>query len=121
MSFLGLYRDPTVADVTSGCDWRIADLIEADHPVSLYIVIPPSDISRTKPLIRLILNQIGRRLTEKLDADRTQGRKHQLLMMLDKFPARGRINFFETSLAFMARYRVPAFLITQSLHQIDKA
>src|SRR3546814_18339678 len=27
MSFLGLYRDPTVADVKSGCDWRMADLI----------------------------------------------------------------------------------------------
>ena len=35
--------------------------------VSLYLVVPPSDISRTKPLIRLILNQIGRRLTESLD------------------------------------------------------
>lgn len=68
MSFLGLYRDPTVAEVTSRCDWRIADLVEADHPVSLYLVIPPSDISRTKPLVRLMLNQIGRRLTEKLDA-----------------------------------------------------
>ncbi|SBV31873.1 Conjugal transfer protein TraG (fragment) [uncultured Sphingopyxis sp.] len=68
ISFLGLYRDPTVAAVTSRCDWRIADLVEADHPVSLYLVIPPSDISRTKPLVRLVLNQIGRRLTEKLDA-----------------------------------------------------
>jgi type IV secretion system protein VirD4 len=67
MSFLGLYRDPTVAEVTSRCDWRIADLIDAEHPVSLYLVVPPSDISRTKPLIRLILNQIGRRLTESLD------------------------------------------------------
>jgi type IV secretion system protein VirD4 len=36
MSFLGLYRDPTVAEVTSRCDWRIADLIAAEHPVSLY-------------------------------------------------------------------------------------
>ena len=63
MSFLGLYRDPTVAEVTSRCDWRIADLIEAERPLSLYLVIPPSDISRTKPLIRLVLNQIGRRLT----------------------------------------------------------
>ena len=63
MSFLGLYRDPTVAKVTSKCDWRISDLMEADKPVSLYLVIPPSDISRTKPLVRLILNQIGRRLT----------------------------------------------------------
>jgi len=67
MSFLGLYRDPTVAAVTSRCDWRIADLMEGERPVSLYLVIPPSDISRTKPLIRLILNQIGRRLTEKLE------------------------------------------------------
>src|SRR3546814_18486477 len=85
------------------------------------LVIPPSDISRTKPLIRLILNQIGRRLTEKLDADRTQGRKHQLLMMLDEFPALGRLDFFETSLAFMAGYGVRAFLIAQSLNQIEKA
>jgi type IV secretion system protein VirD4 len=67
MSFLGLYRDPTVAEVTSRCDWRIGDLVDGEHPVSLYLVVPPSDISRTKPLIRLILNQIGRRLTEKLD------------------------------------------------------
>jgi type IV secretion system protein VirD4 len=121
MSFLGLYRDPTVAEVTSRCDWRIADLVEAKQPVSLYLVVPPSDISRTKPLVRLILNQIGRRLTEKLDAERTQGRKHQLLMMLDEFPALGRLDFFETSLAFMAGYRVRAFLIAQSLNQIEKA
>ena len=121
MSFLGLYRDPTVAEVTSRCDWRIADLIEAKQPVSLYLVVPPSDISRTKPLIRLILNQIGRRLTEKLDADKTHGRKHQLLMMLDEFPALGRLDFFETSLAFMAGYGVRAFLIAQSLNQIEKA
>src|SRR5204863_5427732 len=47
MSFLGLYRDPTVAAVTSRCDWRIADLIDAEHPTSLYLVVPPSDISRT--------------------------------------------------------------------------
>src|SRR5437764_5454677 len=66
MSFLGLYRDPTVAKVTSACDWRIADLIEPGRPVSLYLVVPPSDISRTKPLVRLVLNQIGRRLTERL-------------------------------------------------------
>ena len=50
MSFLGLYRDPTVAAVTAACDWRIADLVDAPVPVTLYLVIPPSDISRTKPL-----------------------------------------------------------------------
>ena len=117
MSFLGLYRDPTVAKVTSRCDWRIADLMEARHPVSLYLVVPPSDISRTKPLIRLLLNQIGRRLTESLPGAGAR----QLLFMLDEFPALGRLDFFETAIAFMASYRLRAFLIAQSLNQIEKA
>ncbi|HTN59962.1 MAG TPA: conjugal transfer protein TraG [Devosia sp.] len=121
MSFLGLYRDPTVATATSACDWRIADLVDADQPVSLYLVIPPSDISRTKPLVRLVLNQIGRRLTERLEGDPTKSRKHKLLMMLDEFPALGRLDFFETALAFMAGYGIRAYLIAQSLNQISKA
>jgi len=121
MSFLGLYRDPVVAETTSGCDWRIADLVDAARPVSLYLVVPPSDISRTKPLVRLVLNQIGRHLTERLEGDPAKRRKHQLLMMLDEFPALGRLDFFETALAFMAGYGIRAYLIAQSLNQISKA
>jgi type IV secretion system protein VirD4 len=116
MSFLGLYRDPVVAKVTSRCDWRIGDLVEGTRPVTLYLVVPPSDISRTKPLVRLVLNQIGRRLTEELKV-----RAHRLLLMLDEFPALGRLDFFESALAFMAGYGLKSFLIAQSLNQIEKA
>jgi len=118
MSFLSLYRDPVVAGVTSRCDWRIDELISSARPLTLYLVVPPSDISRTKPLVRLILNQIGRRLTEELD---NSGRKHRLLFMLDEFSALGRLDFFESQLAFMAGYGIKAFLISQSLNQIEKA
>lgn len=120
LSFLSLYRDPTVAAVTCSCDWMIADLVDAKRPVSLYLVVPPSDISRTKPLIRLVLNQIGRRLTERLEGD-PGTRRHKLLMMLDEFPALGRLDFFESALAFMAGYGIRAYLIAQSLNQIEKA
>jgi type IV secretory pathway TraG/TraD family ATPase VirD4 len=41
--------------------------------------------------------------------------------MLDEFPALGRLDFFESALAFMAGYRIKAFLIAQSLNQIEKA
>ncbi|MCM0753820.1 conjugal transfer protein TraG [Desulfovibrio aminophilus] len=118
MSFLGLYRDPVVARVTARCDWRIADLVGSRQPVTLYLVVPPSDINRTKPLIRLILNQIGRRLTEELS---TSGKRHRLLLMLDEFPALGRLDFFESALAFMAGYGIKGFLIAQSLNQIERA
>jgi type IV secretion system protein VirD4 len=120
MSFLGLYRDPIIAANTACSDWRIADLMNADRPVSLYLVVPPSDISRTRPLVRLILNQIARRLTETLPVNGTASGR-QLLLMLDEFPALGRLDFFETSLAFLAGYGVRAFLVAQSLHQIDRA
>ncbi|MCA6113043.1 conjugal transfer protein TraG [Bradyrhizobium cenepequi] len=121
VSFLGLYRDPIVSRNTESCDWRIADLVSADKPVTLYLVVPPSDISRTKPLIRLILNQIGRRLTETLNATAGAPRHRRLLMMLDEFPALGRLDFFESALAFMAGYGIRAYLIAQSLNQIAKA
>ena len=118
MSFLGLYRDPVVAEVTRRCDWRISDIVGGSRPTTLYLVVPPSDINRTKPLIRLLLNQIGRRLTEDLQA---KGGRHRLLLMLDEFPALGRLDFFESALAFMAGYGLKSFLIAQSLNQIEKA
>jgi type IV secretion system protein VirD4 len=121
MSLLGLYRDPIIAATTATSDWRIADLMTAERPVSLYLVVPPSDLSRTRPLMRLILNQIARRLTEELPVRTKTKPNRQLLLMLDEFPALGRLEFFEGSLAFLAGYDVRCFLIAQSLNQIDKA
>ena len=118
MSFLGLYRDPIVAKVTGRSDWRIRDLVDGSRPLSLYLVVPPSDIARTKPLMRLVLNQIGRRLTESLDTDQ---RRQKLLLMLDEFAPLGRLDFFESQLAFMAGYGIRSFLITQSLNQLERA
>src|SRR5207247_10397506 len=116
-SLRGRYRDPVVGKVTCHFDWHIHDLVEGDRPTTLYLVVPPSDISRTKPLVRLILNQIGRRLTEDLQA---KGRRRRLLL-LDEFPALGRLDFFESALAFMAGYGLKSFLIAQSLNQIERA
>ncbi len=120
MSLLGLYRDPLIAEATATSDFRLIDLVDAAHPVSLYLVVPPSDLSRTRPLTRLILNQIARRLTEHLPT--TASRERQpLLLLLDEFPALGRLEFFEGALAFLAGYGVRCLLIAQSLNQIDKA
>ena len=145
MSFLSLYRDPVVAKNTSSSDFAISDLMNGERAVSLYIVIPPSDVERTKPLVRLMLNQIGRRLTEKMDLQWEEketfsflhkllqkfkstpekttetSKKHQLLMMLDEFATLGRLSFFESGLTFMAGYGIRAYLIVQSLNQLEQA
>ena len=117
MSFLALYRDPVVARNTTDSDFRITDLMQADMPVSLYLVIPPSDINRLRPLFRLMINQICRRLTEELNP---VGKKHRLLVLLDEFPALGRLDFFESALGVIAGYGIKAMLISQSVNQLDK-
>jgi type IV secretion system protein VirD4 len=121
MACLGLYRDPVVARATSASDFRIADLMNADAPVSLYLVVPPSDLARTRPIIRLVLNQIGRRLTESMEFGNKKAYRHRLLLLLDEFPSLGRLDFFETALAFLAGYGLKAMLIAQSLNQLEKA
>jgi type IV secretion system protein VirD4 len=113
---LTLYADPIVAANTATSDFRITDLMNADSPVSLYLVVPPSDDARLRPLIRLMLQQFGRRLTESLGAH-----KHRLLMLLDEFPSLGRLSFFESALAYSAGYGIKCMLICQSLSQLEKA
>lgn len=91
-----------------------------ERPVSLYLTVPPSDLSRTRPLVRLLLNQACRRLTERMDFSEGRGRgagKHPLLLMLDEFPALGKLQFFQESLAYLAGYDIRAMLITQDLSQ----
>ena len=68
-----------------------------------------------------MFENLSKRLTESLDGSDGITRKHKLLLMLDEFPALGRLDFFESALAFMAGYGLRAFLIAQSLNQIDKA
>lgn len=118
ISFLSLYRDPIVARNTSHCDFRIIDLVQAQNPVSLYIAVPPSDVDRLRRLIRLIINQICRRLTEELAPEKNTNR---VLLLLDEFPTLGRLNFFETALGFLAGYGIKAMLISQGIPQIEKA
>jgi type IV secretion system protein VirD4 len=92
-----------------------------DAPASLYLVVPPSDLARTRPIIRLMLNQIGRRLTESMGVGGNPAYRHRLLLLLDEFPSLGKLEFFETALAFIAGYGIKALLIAQSLNQLEKA
>ena len=124
MSYLSLYRDPIVAMNTAVSEFRVNDLMNSEKPVSLYIVVPPNDKGRLRPLIRLILNQILRQTTERMefaDGRAVAGYKHRLLMMLDEFPALGKLELIEDSLAFVAGYGIKFFFITQDLTQLFKA
>ena len=122
--FLSLYHDDLVAENTSACDFSITDLMHHERPVSLYLTVPPSDLSRMRPLLRLLINQIGRRLTEQMDFEdghQVARYRHRLLLMLDEFATLGRLDFFQTQLSYLPGYGIKAFLIVQDLSQLYAA
>jgi len=124
LSFLSLYRDPLVAKNTAQSDFRISDLINLESPVTLYLVVRPSDADRLRPLIRLVLTQIVRRLTEKMDFSGGRSVAHytyRLLLLIDEFASLKRLTVVEEALAYMAGYGLKAYLIVQDLQQIFSA
>jgi type IV secretion system protein VirD4 len=119
LGYLALYRDPILARATEASDFSIDDFITGSRPVSLYLVVPPEEISRLKALLRLVLNQILKRLTE--IAAQAPGAGRRVLLMLDEFPQLGKLDFFEHALAYIRGYRIKACLVAQSLNQIAQA
>jgi len=117
---LTLYSDPLVVRNTSASDFMIQDLVNHDRPVSLYLVVPPSDKIRLRPLIRLIFTMIVNRLTERMDFEGAKQRrnKHRLLFLIDEFPSLKRMELFADALSYMAGYGLKAYLITQDIRQI---
>lgn len=133
LSFLSLYRDPIVADNTRFSDFSLESLMGgavvdgvAQFPkTSLYLVVPPSDKDRLKPLLRLVINQVVRRLTEGMEfnADGSGKSKfpYKLLLLIDEFPSLGKLDIFQEALAFIAGYGLKALLIVQDLSQLNAA
>ena len=87
---LGLYTDPVVARNTAVSDFRIQDIMDNDSPVSLYLVLNPTNIQRLKPLVRLFISQLVFILMPEMEFSGGQMKapyKHRLLLLLDEFPA----------------------------------
>jgi type IV secretion system protein VirD4 len=120
---LTLYSDPLVARNTSASDFSIADLVSHERPVSLYLVVPPSDKIRLRPLIRLMFTMVVNRLTERMAFEGTDQKlnKHRLLLMIDEFPSLNRMEIFADALSYMAGYGMKAYLVTQDIRQIVDA
>ena len=120
---LTLYSDPLVAKNTSASDFTIDDLVNHERPVSLYLVVPPSDKIRLRPLIRLMFTMTVNRLTEKMvfQGAEQKRNKHRLLLLIDEFPSLNRMEVFADALSYMAGYGLKAYLITQDIRQIVDA
>ena len=123
-SNLGLYGDPVVGENTRKSDFRLHDLMNSDEAVNLYLIVPPSDIDRLKPLLRIFISQLLGRLTEKMefaDGATKQQYKHRMLLLMDEFTSLGKLAIVERAIAYMAGYGVKGYFIVQDTKQLNQA
>ena len=120
---LPLYRDPLIAAATEYSEFRIDDLVNHQHPASLYLNVPHEHRNRLRPLMRLMINQIVGRLTAKLaykDGRPVSPHRRPMLLMLDEFALLQHFEPFAEAMSHMAGFGVRACLAVQSLNQIYK-
>jgi len=114
-SRLDLWLNPMIDAATSANDFDLRDLRK--RPISIYVQINPDNIARLQPLLNLFFQQAIGLQTRELPENNPQLR-HQLLLMLDEFPALGRIPVIADSTAFLPGYNVRTVVIVQSNSQL---
>ncbi len=115
---LALWDNPRINEITSESDftWRQFQF-ETSRPTTLYFAIPPQEVERMSPLIRLMLNQLLSVTTK----DNTEPhRNHRILMMLDEFPRLGKLAQIKDALTYTRSYGMKFCMITQSVQRLNE-
>jgi type IV secretion system protein VirD4 len=118
LSVLNVFRDPLLERLMADSDFRIEDLRTLERPVSLYLVVPPSDARHLLPLLRLLWEQLIRRQLERLEND---GVRHKLLLMLDEFPRLGRLDVLGEAADLTAGYGLQMYMLCQGATHVAEA
>lgn len=121
---LALFTEPIVARNTAVSDFKVGDLMNHDKPVSFYLIVPPSDKERLRPLLRLFITYTVRRLTEEMrfeDGGSAKSYLHRLLMMIDELPSLRKLDCIQDGLAYVAGYGIQFYLIFQDTVQVKES
>ena len=119
---LQIYGTDTVRNNTSTSDFRIIDLMDHVNATSLYLVLVPEDITYLSPLVKIFITQFIGKLTRAMEFEdgKQKKYKHRLLLLLDEFPAIGKIEIIRSGIGFIAGYGIKTLLISQSSSQMNE-
>lgn len=113
---LGIFADPITARATHTNTFDLRDVRK--KRMSIYVCISPSSIDRFGKFLNLFFTQLLMLNMRVLPQD-DPSLKVQCLLLLDEFPAMGRISIIEKASAYMAGYNMRLLLIFQSKSQVE--
>lgn len=112
---LTMWADEIVDAATSGNSFDLREL--RSTPTSIYVHVPANRRGTAKLLINVFFSQLVELNTETLPQNDTS-LKYQVLLLLDEFPALGRVGAISESIAFLAGYNLRLLTIAQSQAQL---
>jgi type IV secretion system protein VirD4 len=114
-SRLELWANPVLDAATASSDFDLRALRK--QPISIYLGVAPKDLDRLAPLISIFFQQAIALQTDELP-EHNSALQHQVMMVLDEFPALGRIPIMTKASGFLPGYNVRILLIMQALSQL---
>jgi type IV secretion system protein VirD4 len=113
---LAIYSDETVAKAVSGNDFDFRELRRKG--ITLFVGVQPPNKKRFQGLLNLFYEQLineNTRVIPEIDKTLT----HQCLLLLDEFPALGRVNQIKESIGFTRQYNLRYLFIYQDKSQLE--
>ncbi|QKX02377.1 type IV secretory system conjugative DNA transfer family protein [Wolbachia endosymbiont of Dirofilaria (Dirofilaria) immitis] len=112
-SSLELWANPLIDTATTTSDFNILDFKK--KKVTVYVGLTPDNLNRLRPLMQVFYQQATEFLCRKLPLD---DEPYGVLFLMDEFPTLGKMEQFQTGIAYFRGYRVRLFLIVQDTEQL---
>jgi len=112
-SSLELWANPLIDATTAKSDFDIRTFKKI--PTTVYVGLTPDNIQRLQPLMKIFYQQASQALSTRTP---TKEDKYGVMFVMDEFPTLGKMEQFQTGIAYFRGYKVRLFLIIQDTEQL---
>ena len=112
---LGIFMNSVVDAATSRDDFDLRDIRR--RKMSIYVVIPANRLAEASLLVNLFFSIAIDQNTKTLP-EKDPSLKYLALLMLDEFPALGRLDKYVKSIGYIRGYGLRSMMIAQSMSQL---
>lgn len=113
-SGLELWANPLIDAATASSDFNILEIKR--KKTTVYVGLTPDNVNRLQKLMQVFYQQATEFLSRKIPDVKDE--PYGVMFMLDEFPTLGKMEQFQTGIAYFRGYRVRLFLIIQDTQQL---
>ncbi len=107
---IDLFKSPVMEEATAKSDFDIRDLTSGNYYV--FVIIPPDRLGTHFRWLRTVLGGMMTAVVRNADK--------RVLMLLDEFPALGKLNLVKKGMGTMAEYNLSLWIIAQGIEQLKE-